>query len=114
MERLFAAAPELGDYVCRQCSKCVPNPRNVPIPQIFQLEGMFDRQMDDGRRHEPEGEALRSLLKNWFDTAQVARQRYRALKMNPDDFESCAEVEDNCPYGIGIVRKLRIAHAKLG
>jgi len=114
MERLFAAAPELGDYVCRQCSKCVPNPSNVPIPEIFQLEGMFDRQMDDGRRHEPEDEALRSLLKNWFDTGRVAQQRYRALKVNPDDFESCIEVEANCPYGIGIVRKLRIAHAKLG
>jgi hypothetical protein len=44
----------------------------------------------------------------------VARQRYRELGVNPDDFESCAGVEPQCPYGIGIVRKLKIAHAKMG
>jgi len=114
MERLFAAAPELGDYVCRQCGRCVPNPRNVPIPQVFQLEGMFDRQMDDARPHDPQDQRLRSQLNDWFGTRQVARQRYRELGVNPDDFESCAGVEPQCPYGIGIVRKLKIAHAKMG
>lgn len=114
VERLFAEAPELGDYVCRQCYKCVPNPRDVPIPQIFQLEGMFDRQMEDGRQHDPEDELLRSRLKGWFHTEQVARQRYRELEVNPEDFDSCAEVESHCPYGIEMVRKLKIAHAKLG
>ena len=114
MEELFAAAPELGDYVCRQCSKCVPNPGDVPIPQIFQLEGMYDRQMDDGRSHDPEEQRLRSQLKGWFATDRVARQRYRELDVNPGDFDSCAEVASRCPYEINIVRKLKIAHAKLG
>jgi hypothetical protein len=112
MERLFAEAPELGDYVCRQCYQCVPNPENVPIPQIFQLEGMYDRQMDDGRRHDAQEDQLRSRLKGWFGTDRVARQRYRELKVDADVFASCAEIK--CPYGIDIVRKLKIAHAKLG
>jgi predicted aldo/keto reductase-like oxidoreductase len=114
MEKLFAEAPELGDYVCRQCYKCMPNSQQVPIPQIFQLEGMFDRQMEDGRQHEAEDQLLRSRLSGWFGTDQVARQRYRDLKVNPDDFDACAEVEPKCPYGIGIVRKLKITHVKLG
>ncbi len=114
MERLFAESPELGDYVCRQCYKCVPNPKDIPIPQVFQLEGMYDRQMEDGRQHDPEDELLRSRLKGWFGTDIVARQRYQDLGLNPGDFESCGEVEANCPYGIKIVRKLKIADAKLG
>ena len=110
---LFAEAPELGDYVCRQCGKCVPNPKNVPIPQVFQLEGMYDRQMDDGRAHEAADDRRRSRLKNWFQTGGVAQQRYRELQINPDDLDSCAEVESRCPYGLEIVRKLKIAHSKL-
>jgi predicted aldo/keto reductase-like oxidoreductase len=114
LEALFAEAPELGDYVCRQCYKCMPNPRNVPIPQIFQLEGMFDRQMEDGSQHEPEEQFLRSRLQGWFNTDHVARQRHGELNVNPDDFDSCAKVEPNCPYGIEIVRKLKIAHSRMG
>lgn len=113
METLFAEAPELGDTVCRQCYECVPNPRDVPIPQIFQLEGMFDRQMEDGRPHDPQDQLLRSRLKGWFGTDQVARQRYRTLDVNPEDFDSCVEVEPNCPHAIEIVRKLKLTHAKL-
>jgi predicted aldo/keto reductase-like oxidoreductase len=114
MEELYAEAPELGDYVCRQCYRCVPNPSDVPIPQIFQLEGMYDRQMDDGRQHEPQDQLLRSRLKGWFGMEHVAWQRYRELGVNTEDFESCAEVEPHCPYGIEIVRKLKLANAKLG
>jgi predicted aldo/keto reductase-like oxidoreductase len=113
LEQLFLAAPELGDYVCRQCFKCIPNPKEVPIPQIFQLEGMYDRQMDDGLSHEPRDERLRSKLKNWFGTEQVAWERYRELDVDPDDFDSCTEVEPRCPYGLGIVRKLKRTHQKL-
>lgn len=113
MLKLFAEAPELGDYVCRQCGKCVPNPRNVPIPQVFQLEGMYDRQMDDGRTHDAADDRRRSRLKNWFQTGGVARQRYRELEVNSDDFPSCAEVQSRCPYGLDIVHKLRIVHTKL-
>jgi len=113
IEKLFAEAPELDNYVCRQCYKCVPNPKKVPIPHIFQLEGMFDRQLDDGRPHEAKDMVFRFTQGGWFHTDQVARRRYRDLKVNPDDFGSCAQVEPNCPYGLEIVRKLKYVHEKL-
>jgi predicted aldo/keto reductase-like oxidoreductase len=112
-EILYRDAPELGRWVCRQCYKCMPNSRNVPIPQTFQLEGMYDRQMDDfgitGHNEEPLG----AKLAFWFGLQRVARARYRELKANPEDFEAMAEVEPRCPYGLPIARKLKIAHAKL-
>ncbi|MHB1354455.1 MAG: aldo/keto reductase [Anaerolineae bacterium] len=112
-EALFTDAPELGNYVCRQCGKCLPNERNVPIPTIFQLEGMLDRQMIDFNEHDTAERNLRNQLSYWFALGNVAKERYRALKVNKDDFASCAAVEASCPYGLPIVRKLEFVHAKL-
>jgi uncharacterized protein len=112
-EALFKDAPELGTYVCRQCGKCLPNERSVPIPTIFQLEGMLDRQMIDFYEHDTTEVNLRNHLAYWFALGNVARERYSALKINKDDFASCAGIEANCPYGLPIVRKLGFADAKL-
>jgi predicted aldo/keto reductase-like oxidoreductase len=110
---LYRDAPELGRWVCRQCYQCIPNSRNVPIPQIFQLEGMYDRQMEDFGLTGQDKEPLGRKLAFWFGLQRVAKTRYRELKVNPDDFEAMAEVEPRCPYGLPIVRKLKLAHAKL-
>lgn len=112
-EQLFKDAPELGSYVCRQCGKCLPNERNVPIPAIFQLEGMLDRQMMDNNSHDDEERKLRSSLAFWFGLQKVAKERYAALQVNKDDFASCAAVEPNCPYGLPIVKKLEFVHTKM-
>lgn len=112
-EALFRDAPELSNYVCRQCGKCLPNERNVPIPTIFQLEGMLDRQMNDFNEHDAAERALRNQFASFFALGNVAKERYRALKVNKDDFASCAAVEPNCPYGLPIVRKLEYVDAKL-
>ncbi|MCE5257995.1 MAG: aldo/keto reductase [Chloroflexi bacterium] len=112
-ERLFADAPELGNYVCRQCGKCLPNERNVPIPTIFQLEGMLDRQMIDITNRDAAETNLRYQLAYWFALGDVAKERYAALAVNKDDFASCAAVEPNCPYKLPIVRKLEYVDAKM-
>ena len=47
LKELKNNAVELGDYVCRQCKTC-DSPMIKPS-EIFEMEGEFDRQMDDGR-----------------------------------------------------------------
>jgi predicted aldo/keto reductase-like oxidoreductase len=110
---LYRDAPELGRWVCRQCYQCMPNSRAVPIPQIFQLEGMYDRQMEDFGITGHNAEPLGARLAFWFGLQDEAKARYRELAPNPDDFAAMTEVEARCPYGLPIAQKLRIAHAKL-
>ncbi|MHB9033075.1 MAG: aldo/keto reductase, partial [Anaerolineae bacterium] len=112
-EQLFTDATELGNYVCRQCGKCLPNERNVPIPTIFQLEGMLDRQMIDITNRDSEETNLRYKLAYWFALGDIAKERYAVLKVNKADFASCAAVEPKCPYGLPIVRKLEYIDAKM-
>jgi predicted aldo/keto reductase-like oxidoreductase len=61
-EQLLAEAPELGNYVCRQCDKCLPCPENIDIPGIFKVEGWYDRQMWDGVVREPGDYLMRKIL----------------------------------------------------
>ncbi len=112
-EELYRTAPELGNYVCRQCGKCEPAPHQMPIEQIFQLEGMYDRQMRDGVVRDSAEFALRDRLRQWFGVHDVAMERYAKLNVNPDHFDACKEVEKLCPYDLPIVDKLKIAHYKL-
>ena len=46
LDDILRGAPELGDYVCRQCGQC--KTEGLDIPKVFELEGKFDRQMFDG------------------------------------------------------------------
>ena len=112
-EVLFQTAPELGSYVCRLCGKCEPAPHGLPIEKIFQLEGMYDRQMRDGIVRDAGEFALRDRLRLWFGTQNVAMERYAELNVNPAHFNDCKELEILCPYHIPIVKKLEIAHYKL-
>jgi predicted aldo/keto reductase-like oxidoreductase len=112
-EDLFRTALELGNYVCRLCSKCEPAPHGLPIEKIFQLEGMYDRQMRDGKVRDAAEFALRDRLRQWFGTQNVAMERYAELNVNPEHFNDCKELEKLCPYHLPIVNKLEIAHYKL-
>ncbi len=47
-ERLYFDSPEMANYVCRRCGKCMPNAAGLDIPEIFRLEGYYDRQMMPG------------------------------------------------------------------
>jgi uncharacterized protein len=110
-QELFRGAPELGDYVCRLCAKC-RTPEFDP-QEIFLLEGVFDRQMDDMRVTDAARYALRERLKQWFAQGEMARGEYAELKRRVDPTRDYGALSKLCPYGIDIDRKLKIAHGKL-
>lgn len=110
-ERLYAEAPELGSYVCRQCGKC-NCPEGIPIQEIFRYEGYFDRQMADGIVTNVAEYALKERLRFWFGNRDLAVERYGALGVKADKCSQCGKCIPECPYGIDIVRKLSIADYK--
>ena len=110
-EELFLSAPELGDYVCRLCGRC--REESFDPQQVFLLEGMFDRQMDDGRVDDAARYALRERLKHWFGQAEMARDEYAALAPKVDPERDYGHLNERCPYGIDVERKLKLAHGKL-
>lgn len=110
-EELFLSAPELGDYVCRLCGRC--REEGFDPQQVFLLEGLFDRQMDDGRVHDAARYALRERLKHWFGQAEIARAEYEALAAKVDPQRDYRHLNERCPYGIDVDRKLKLAHGKL-
>jgi predicted aldo/keto reductase-like oxidoreductase len=112
-ERWFAAAPELGTYVCRQCDKCLPCPVGIHIPYIFELEGWYDRQLWDGIVRDPGDYWLRNSLRFWFDNQDRARAAYTTLLVQADACTDCGECQVRCPYDLPITDKLRHAHYKL-
>ena len=110
-EELFLSAPELGDYVCRLCGRC--REEGFDPQQVFLLEGLFDRQMDDGRVDDAARYALRERLKGWFGQADAAREEYAALATKVDPGRDYRHLNERCPYGIDVDRKLKLAHGKL-
>lgn len=112
-ERWFFEAPELGNYVCRQCGKCLPCPEGIDIPKIFLLEGQYDRQMKDDVIRDPGEYALRDRLRFWFGNQDYAQKAYEELPTKATACTKCGECEPRCPYGIPVMKKLLIAHGKL-
>jgi len=114
MDELYASAPELGNYVCRQCDKCLPCPQGLDIPEIFKYEGYYDRQMADGFVKDAADYALRQRLRFWFDNREAATQYYMALAVRADGCNACGDCLPRCPYKIDIVRKMSIVDYKFG
>jgi len=110
-EQLYRTAPELGNYVCRFCGKCAVD--SFDPQTVFQLEALYDRQMDDLRVADTAQYALRERLKGWFAQQEAARREYAALGSKVDPSRDYRRLSALCPYGIDVDRKLRIAHAKL-
>jgi predicted aldo/keto reductase-like oxidoreductase len=106
-------APEFGNYVCRQCGKCMPCPVGIDIPTIFKYEGYFDRQMGNGIITDAAEYALRDRLRFWFGNSKLAEEKYSGLKVKVDKCSECGVCMPKCPYDIDIVRKLKIADFKL-
>jgi len=111
LEAIMRTAPELGDYVCRQCGAC--RIAKVDLPYVFELEGKFDQQMFDGRPTNAPDYALRQRLNNWFGNRQRAIALYKPLGWRVQALLELGTPLPVCPYGIDLAYKLRLAHAKL-
>lgn len=116
-DELLFGATELGDYVCRQCKKCsvMPDDQGILLKKLFELEGKFDRQMNDYKPVDAGTYALRQRLGKWFGNHDRAAGEFMRLSGEfMTAFMSCLEGEDcPCRYGINIPRKIRIATEKL-
>jgi len=112
MQEVHRTAPELGDYVCRFCGECA-TPQFDP-QDVFRLEALFDRQMDNRRLDDTANFALRERLRFWFRQDSEARAEYAQLPAQVDPHKDYSELNKACPYGIDIDRKLKISHDKLG
>lgn len=113
IELLYRDAPELGNYVCRQCNQCLQCPEGIPISDIFQYEGYFDRQMADGIVTNASDYALKERLRFWFGNKEMAMERYSELDVKADSCTKCGICMPKCPYNIDIIRKLSISDYKL-
>jgi uncharacterized protein len=95
LKKLRAAA----DLCCTNCGYCMPCPRNVRIPRIFNLYN------------------LARIYKNW----DGARRGYAGIKRDVWDPEAkqadacneCGECEKKCPQSIQIRKQLKDAHQAL-
>lgn len=113
-EELYSSAPELGNYVCRQCGKCLPCPNGLDIPTIFKYEGYYDRQMADGVITNVAEYALKERLRFWYGNNELASSKYGQLKIKADKCNGCGDCMSRCPYDIDIIRKLSIVDYKFG
>ncbi|MFA6104738.1 MAG: aldo/keto reductase [Victivallaceae bacterium] len=120
-ELVLANAPELGNYVCRQCPNCsvLAGRKARLLKGLFELEGKYDRQMFDFLPVDSGIYALRQYLGKWFGNAQRMESLFAE---NSADFMEIIEpaiahdVNNEfapCRYGIDISRKIRIIAAKL-
>lgn len=106
-ETILRDAVDLGQYVCRQCGGCP-----AVLMDTFRLEGLFDRQMMDYLPHDPADYALRARLAHWFGGRERAAEMFKAAGYGLEALiADAADVE--CPYGIDVTRKVRLATAKL-
>lgn len=112
-EHIMKTAVELGDYVCRQCGKCMPCPEGVDITGMFKLEGMFDRQMHRGDVANAAEYALTERLKHWFGTQQRSIDIYKDFEGKVDRCTECGLCNERCPYGIDVIEKLKLVDYKL-
>lgn len=111
-QQLFFDAPELSNYVCRQCGKC-SCPEGIDIQEVFACEGYYDRQMARGIVGNTAEYALSERLRFWFGNRELGRKRYAALPVRADACTQCGACLPMCPYHIDIPAKLHLADYKL-
>ncbi|MHB0857867.1 MAG: aldo/keto reductase [Anaerolineae bacterium] len=111
LAEILRDAPELGDYVCRQCGEC--RLADLDLPYVFELEGKFDQQMFDGRSTDAPDYALRQRLCYWFQNQERAIEMYKPYVAQVAALLQAGGRLPACPYGIDLGHKLKVAHAKL-
>ncbi len=83
---------EIGKGFCRNCGYCLPCPEKMPIPDIFRIEGYYERYG----------------MKKW------AMEQYRLLPVKAGACSFCEECLKRCPYGVPIPEHMREIHQKMG
>lgn len=91
----------------------MPNAAGIDIPEVFRLEGYFDRQMMPGPVTSLPDQDLRKGLNNWFGNQAYARAEYAKLEPKVTAETDCSDVEPRCPYRLPITAKLKWAAEKL-
>ena len=82
----------LGTQFCRRCNYCAPCAVGIPIPNVFLMQGYFER----------------------YGLADWARGRYDALPKHASDCIGCGVCETRCPYELPIRDMLKVAAEKFG
>jgi predicted aldo/keto reductase-like oxidoreductase len=111
--RVRHEAPELANYVCRQCHHCMPNAAGLNIPAIHCLEGYYDRQMMPGPVMDLPDKDIRNGLSNWFGNREWAKARYAEMDRQVPGDVDCSDAEQRCPFHLPITAKLKWVHQKL-
>jgi predicted aldo/keto reductase-like oxidoreductase len=111
--KLFLTAPELSDYVCRQCGSC-SCPNGIDIKEVFAAEGYFDRQMARGIIDDTAEYALMERLRFWYGDKELGLNRFKKLEVGVEACNNCGSCLSLCPYKIDIPNKLVMADYKLG
>lgn len=106
-EEWFRVAPELGNFVCRQCGKCLPCPVGIEIPKVFLVEGAFDRQVMDGVDRGEEENKWRYTLAHWYGNEKWAKMLYENLAVKPAACIKCGKCEERCPYKLPVMRRIK-------
>jgi predicted aldo/keto reductase-like oxidoreductase len=83
---------ETGKGFCRNCGYCLPCPENIPIPDLFRIEGYYERYG----------------MKKW------AIEQYQRLPVKAGACSSCEQCLPRCPYGVPIPEHLREIHQIFG
>jgi predicted aldo/keto reductase-like oxidoreductase len=83
---------ETGKGFCRNCGYCLPCPEKIPIPDIFRIEGYYERYG----------------MKKW------AIDQYRQLPVKAGACSSCEQCLTRCPYGVPIPERLKEIHQTFG
>ena len=76
---------ETGKGFCRNCGYCLPCPEKIPIPDLFRIEGYYERYG----------------MKKW------AIEQYRQLPVKAGACSYCEQCLARCPYGVLIPEHLR-------
>ena len=99
LEEFIRERKSKKEIPCTSCEYCMPCPRGVAIPQIFQLMNYA----------------------TVYGLKELARSRYGKIastdKVKREKADSCVECgacEKKCPQKIGIIRELRKCHKSLG